>query len=115
MLLGWGATFPLMGPIVRSAVHGWYLRFPMAMTFTTFFALQGANWYRPSKEFHELMCQPAPHGGYLRRTVAEHFPVWWKQVSADLHDNGYSLPEMNEYDKRTEFPRHESRFDASIL
>ena len=35
-LVGWLATFPLMGPIVRSAAHGWLLRFPVTLTISLF-------------------------------------------------------------------------------
>ncbi len=98
-MVGWGLTFPLMGPIVRSATHGWMLRLPPALCFATFLSVQGSAWERPSKQFHDLMAQPAPHGSYLRKSVKEHFPVWWNHVSADLHSAGYTLPEMNEYDK----------------
>ena len=69
VIVGWGLTFPLMGPIVKSSAHGFYLRFPVAMTFATFLAVQASNWQRPCKAFHEIMAQPAPHGSYLRRTV----------------------------------------------
>ena len=31
-----------------------------------------------------------------------------------MHDNGYNLPEMNEYDKRVELPKTHTRFDASF-
>ena len=68
-LAGWGLTFPLMGPVVRSAHHGFMLRFPIAMTIATFLAVQASNWQRPCKTFHEIMAQPAPHGTYLRRTI----------------------------------------------
>merc|ERR1712086_513116 len=74
-----------------------------------------AAWERPSTAFHELVSQPAPHGSYLRRTVREHFPVWWAQVSADLHADGYSLPEMNEYDKSTTIQRSHTQFDSQVL
>ena len=97
--VGWGLSMLLMGPIVRSATHGWMLRLPAALSFATFLGVQASAWERPNKTFHELMAQPAPHGSYLRRSVKEHFPVWWNNVSADLHKNGHSLPEMNEYDK----------------
>ncbi len=33
---GWALCFPLMGPIVRSATHGWMLRLPFALSFATF-------------------------------------------------------------------------------
>ena len=69
VIIGWGLTFPFMGPIVKSSAHGWYLRFPVAMTFATFLSVQASNWQRPCKTFHEIMAQPAPHGSYLRRTL----------------------------------------------
>ena len=31
-----------------------------------------------------------------------------------MHENGYSLPEMNEYDKRTEMPKTHTKFDATF-
>ena len=36
---GYALTFPLMGPIVRSATHGWMLRFPVALSFATTLAV----------------------------------------------------------------------------
>lgn len=89
------------------------LRFPIAMTVATFLGVQAANWQRPSRVFHEVMAQPAPHGSYLRRSLKEHFPVWWHDVSNQLNDNGYSLPEMHQYDKATEIPKTHTRFDAT--
>ena len=83
--VGWGMCFPLMGPIIKSATHGWYLRLPVALSFATFLGVQASSWERPSQSFHDLMCQPAPHGSYLRRSIKEHFPVWWNSVSANLH------------------------------
>lgn len=112
---GWGATFLLMGPIVRSATHGWLLRFPIAVSISLFMGVQAANWTRPSQGFHELMAQPAPHGSYLRRTLREHFPVWWHATSAQLSANGYNLPEMHEYDKTTEMPKSHTSFDSKML
>ena len=100
----WLITFPLMGPIVRSAVHGWALRFPPAMALGCLLHQNGANWERPNKVFHEIMIQPAPHGSYLRRSIKEHFPLWWRRASAQMHVNGYSLPEMYEYDRQTRIP-----------
>mmetsp|Transcript_37296 Transcript_37296/g.35901 ORF Transcript_37296/g.35901 Transcript_37296/m.35901 type:complete len:85 (+) Transcript_37296:235-489(+) len=82
--------------------------------FATFLGVQGSYWYRPSKPFHELVCQPAPHGSYLRRSLKEHFPVWWNQVSKQLHENGYSLPEMNEYDKKLDIQKTHTRFDSTF-
>jgi hypothetical protein len=104
-----------MGPIVRSATHGWLLRFPIGVSISLFMSVQAANWNRPSKAFHELMAQPAPHGSYLRRTLREHFPVWWHEISTELNANGYSLPEMHEYDKATEMPRSHTSFDSKML
>ena len=69
VLFGWALTYPLMGPIVKSSAHGWMLRFPVAMTIATFFGVQASNWRRPSKAFHDVMAQPAPHGSYLRRSI----------------------------------------------
>lgn len=69
VLFGWALTYPLMGPIVKSAAHGWMLRFPVAMTVATFLGVQASNWQRPSRIFHEIMSQPAPHGSYLRRSI----------------------------------------------
>ena len=61
--------------------------------------------------FHELMAQPAPHGSYLRRSVKEHFPCWWTDVSANLAQNGYNLPEMNEYDRIKHMPKSNTKFN----
>ena len=113
-IVGWGLTFPLMGPIVRSATHGWMLRFPVALSIATFLGVQGSNRRRPSRTFHEIVAQPAPHGSYLRRSIKEHFPVWWNDVSKELSDNGYSLPEMNEYDKKLEIQNTHTKFDTSF-
>ena len=96
---GWFASFFLMGPVFKGWAQNFTMRLPAALTFATFLGVQASNWQRPSKNFHEIMSQPAPHGSYLRRTLKEHFPVWWHETSAQLHANGYSLPEMNEYDR----------------
>jgi hypothetical protein len=69
MLVGWGLTFPLMGPIVRGSTHGFMLRFPIAITIACYLGVQATNWPRPSKTFHEIMSQPSPHGSYLRRSI----------------------------------------------
>ena len=114
-LVGWGLCFPLMGPIVRGATNGWMLRFPFALSFATFLGVQASAWERPSQAFHDLVSQPAPHGSYLRRTLREHFPVWWSSVSSSLHTSGYSLPEMNEYDKATTIQKSHTQFDSQIL
>ena len=112
---GWLASYAIMGPVVRSATHGWLLRFPIGLSVSLFMGVQAANWARPNRTFHELMSQPAPHGSYLRRSVREHFPVWWHKVSAELYANGYNFPEMNEYDKATELPRIHTSFDSKML
>ena len=54
-MFGFGLTFLLMGPIVRSAVHGWLLRVPPTVTFATFLSVQASNWQRPNKTFHDLV------------------------------------------------------------
>lgn len=104
-----------MGPLIKSAVHGWMLRLPMALSLALTFGVWGNQWKRPSKCFHELMSQPAPHGSYLRRSVREHFPIWWHAVSAELYQSGVNLPEMNEYDKATEMPTSHTHFDTGLL
>ena len=58
------------------------------------------------------MTQPAPHGSYLRRTIKEHFPVWWHRTSAQMNERGHSLPEMNEYDRATDMPKTHTAFNA---
>ena len=110
-LLGWGLTYPLMGPIVRSSVHAWYFRLPVATTFTCFIWQQQQYIGRPDKTFTEVMAQPAPHGSYLRRSLKEHFPVWWRDISATLAENGYNLPEMNEYDRIRFMPKSHTQFN----
>ena len=112
---GWLLTYPLMGPILRAQAQNFILRLPAALTFATFMSVQGSNWQRPNKAFHEIVSQPAPHGSYLRRTLKEHFPVWWHQTSAQLHANGYSLPEMYEYDRATTMPRSHTSFETTRL
>ena len=112
--IGWLLSFPFMGPVVRGHAHGWKLRLPFALTIATFLGVQAASWERSNKCFHEIISQPAPHGSYLRRSMREHFPVWWNSVSADLHKSGYSLPEMNEYDKATTIQKSHTKFDALI-
>ena len=110
---GWLLTYPLMGPILRAQAQNFILRTPAALTFACFLSVQTANWQRPSKAFHEIVSQPAPHGSYLRRSLKEHFPVWWRDTSAQLHENGLSLPEMHEYDRQTNMPNSFHNFDAT--
>ena len=99
-VLGIGLAYYFMGPRIKAFTNAsWNLRGPVAMTLMLFFHQQTQYWDRGNKVFHEIMAQPAPHGSYLRRTVKEHFPVWWHDVSATLAHNGYNLPEMNEYDR----------------
>jgi len=112
LLAGWLFTFPLMGPVIRSSAHGWLLRAPITMVIATFLNVQSANWARPNQYFHEIVSQPAPHGTYVRRSLKEHFPVWWNDISANLHQNGFSLPEMNEYDKSIDMPKSHTSFNT---
>ena len=113
--VGSAATYLVLGLNIRGSAIGYVMRLPVALTIDTFLGVQAAAWERPSQTFHDLVSQPAPHGSYLRNTIREHFPVWWAQVSADLHAAGYSLPEMNEYDKSTEIQRFANQFDDQIL
>ena len=39
-MAGWLLCFPLMGPIVKGAAHGWALRLAPTITFASFIALQ---------------------------------------------------------------------------
>lgn len=105
----------VLGPIVRGVGINYALRLPVALTIGTFMGVQAQTWERKSQTFHEIVSQPAPHGTYLRNTIKEHFPVWWASVSADLHNAGYSLPEMNEYDKSTTIQRSHTQFDNRVL
>jgi len=112
---GYLISFPLLGPITKSSAHGYYLRLPVALTCSMFLGVQASHWQRPNKIYHELMSQPAPHGSYVRRSIREHFPVWWHATSASLHANGISLPEMNEYDRATQMPKTHTKFDTTLL
>ena len=104
-----------MGPIVKSGVHGWFLRLPPAVTFATFLGVQAQAWERPSPSWDDIMKQPAPHGSYVRKSVRTHFPVWWNTISADLHAAGHNLPEMNEYDKAIGIQADHTKFDKTIM
>ena len=55
MTVGWGLTYPLMGPILRAQAQNQILRLPAALSFGLFLQVQTANWARPNKAFHELM------------------------------------------------------------
>ena len=114
-LAGWCLAYLLMGPIVKSSVHGYFLRVPPTMVFASFVGVQAQSWERPSKTFNDLVAQPAPHGSYLRKTIKYHFPVWWNTVSADLHLAGHNLPEMNEYDRSTVVQNNHLAFDKTIM
>ena len=110
---GWALTYPLMGPILRAQAQNFILRTPAALTFATFLGVQSANWQRPSRTFHEIVSQPAPHGSYLRRSLKEHFPVWWHETSMKLHEDGLSLPEMPHYDQQTQMPKSHTQFNTN--
>ena len=104
-----------MGPILRAQAQNWILRLPAALSFATFLGVQSANWQRPNTAYHELVSQPAPHGSYIRRSLKEHFPVWWHDTSAQLHANNYSLPEMYEYDRQINMPKSHTNFNPNRL
>ena len=55
LLFGFSLSFLMMGPVVRSATHGWMLRIPPTLTIATFLSVQASNWQRPNRTFHELM------------------------------------------------------------
>jgi hypothetical protein len=46
--------------------------------------------------------------------VRHHFPRWWKDISSSLHENGYNLKEMNEYDDKVDMPALGDKFDKNI-
>ena len=110
---GWLLTYPLMGPILRAQAQNFILRLPAALSFAMFLNVQGANWQRPNRTFHEIVSQPAPYGSYLRRTIKEHFPVWWYQTSLKLHEQGISVPEMQHYDRQTNMPKSHTSFNTN--
>jgi len=114
-VFGYLAAYVTMGGLVRGHAYSRHLRLPVAMTYATFLAVQASAWERPNKTFHDLVSQPAPHGSYYRKTLKEHFPVWWHEISDNLYKNGYNLPEMAEYDKSTEIQRSHSQFDDQVL
>ena len=98
--------------MLRSNTHNWILRLPLTLTIATFLGVQSANYARPNRVFTEIMTQPAPHGSYLRRTIKEHFPVWWHSTSKQLHDRGFNVPEMSQYDRATDMPKTHTAFNA---
>ena len=110
----WFSCGFICGPLIKGPGQMWMIRLPFVLTVGTFLGVQAASWERPATQFHELVTQPAPHGSYLRRVLKEHFPVWWAQVSSDLYSNGYSLPEMNEYDKATKIQKSHTQFDGRV-
>lgn len=114
-LFGWVGTYLVMGPLLRNVGHNYAMRIPISLSIATFMGVQAQTWERDSMVFHEIVSQPAPHGSYMRATIKEHFPVWWATVSADLHKSGYSLPEMNEYDKSTTMQKSNTIFDNRIM
>ena len=79
----------------------------------TWVSLYQSNQKVPDKYFTQLVSQPAPHGNYVRNIIKTHFPYWWSNVSKQLYDNGMNLPEMNEYDLKTQMPDSKTYFDAS--
>ena len=112
--LGYAATFFVMGPVIKSGAHGKFLRFPFAALFGQFIAIQFSNVPRPAPAFNDVMCQPSPHGSYLRRSIREHFPAWWYTVSQNLHNEGFNFPEMNEYDKQEMIQKSHTSFNDKL-
>ena len=112
-LLGVGLSYIVMNPVIKVNQIGFIQRLPVAALFGTFFWIQSGNWMRSNEVFHEIIWQPNPHGSYVRKVIRYHFPKWWSQISETLHENGYNLKEMNEYDKQIEMPSIEDRFDTT--
>ena len=113
--LGYVATSIIMSPTIISPTNGYLLRLPMLAVLTSFLCVQSPHWMRPNQEFHEIMWQPNPHGSYVRKVVRFHFPKLWEDVSANLHENGYNLKEMNEYDNQVEMPELSEKFDTTRI
>lgn len=114
LALGYASAFFMTGPIIKSGAHGKWLRFPFALLSAQFISIQFSNLARPAPAFNDVMCQPSPHGSYLRRSIREHFPAWWYVVSANLHKEGFNFPEMNEYDKQTMIQKSHTSFNDKL-
>ena len=108
-------SFPVLKlPYAFTAISR-QIRIPFAFTFGAYFSMKLQEYPFSSRFYHDLMVQPAPYGGYMRKTVKNHFPVAWYYTSSHLHELGYSLPEMNEYDKSTQIPETHTTFDDTFF
>ena len=114
-LYAWGFSYLLTGPLLRGTNISYTFRFGPILCIGVWHANLAQNWKRPNPIFHEIITQPAPHGSYVRKSLREHFPVWWHNCSETLYKQGYNLPEMNEYDKQTKIERSSTAFDNQIL
>ena len=114
-LFGVALSHLTLYPIMIRTRHAILARWPFAFLFAGICCQVTGNWMRPNKHFHEIMAQPNPHGSYARKMIKYHFPIWYEGVSATLHEGGYNLIEMYEYDKQLQMPELTSKFDDTEL
>ena len=112
---GFALSYPIMSPIIRGSTHGYLSRMPVGFLLGFCLSHQSGFWCRPNQIFHEILTQPNPHGSYIRKLIKYHFPRWWSELSGNLHENGYNLVEMNEYDKQIKMPELDNKFDSAML
>jgi hypothetical protein len=65
------------------------------------------------RPFHEVLTQPEPNGKYIRTILKEQYPRHWSLISKQLHELGYNLREMNEYDNKIYMPDVNNKYDDS--
>mmetsp|Transcript_8801 Transcript_8801/g.7777 ORF Transcript_8801/g.7777 Transcript_8801/m.7777 type:complete len:132 (-) Transcript_8801:220-615(-) len=53
--LGFGSTYILMSPTIKSATHGFLLRMPLGLLLSAFLCNQSGHWMRPNQYFHDIM------------------------------------------------------------
>ena len=58
----------------------------------------------PRKLYTDVIADSGPDGSYVRETLRVKKPGLWQKVSAQLHENRFNYPEMNEYSVGVEFP-----------
>ncbi len=51
----------------------------------------------PRKLYSDLICDTGADGSYVREILRTRKPGLWQKVSAQLHENNFNFPEMNEY------------------
>lgn len=51
----------------------------------------------PRKLYTDIICDSGPDGQYVREVLRTKKPGLWKKISAQLHTNNFSFPEMIEF------------------